>query len=173
MKTLKELRKCDLFTFFRLSETGRIKEKDGVTRVTCEPGGFQKNIDIEFSVGKGEVIQEATIFLERAWIGNENTVNPFGKDIARSFLADVLPQRDRELLAKFLAALWQLRGKSDQVISIRSPPPPVTDPDALRGISVYLGKESRHEYHLAETAVILENIERSGSPWLRIRVIKN
>ncbi|MFX1276905.1 MAG: hypothetical protein ACFFBP_21055 [Promethearchaeota archaeon] len=84
-----------------------------------KPGGFQDHIDIEIYIDEHEVINEAILMLDREWIGNFESLNPFGKDIAKSFIDAFLPEiPNDEFRDSLITSLWNMKGAQDVVICI-------------------------------------------------------
>ena len=100
------LSKSDFFEFFHISEVRRTEKKDGQVVVFLEPGAFIKNIRLEILLDSLGVVQEGTLALRRSWVGGEQFA--LARDIAKSFVAALLPDPDRPHAEKVPAAIHEL-----------------------------------------------------------------
>jgi hypothetical protein len=89
------------------------------------------------------------------------TVSPFGKDLAKSFIAAVTPPNDRARADKIISTIWNLQGSSDQ-----SP----KDSPIEKLESVYLGIEDKFEISLKESCIKVENVVDVGRKRLKISI---
>ncbi|MFX0072207.1 MAG: hypothetical protein ACFFAO_14055, partial [Candidatus Hermodarchaeota archaeon] len=102
------MKKLDFFKFFNLKEV-KIKDiSESKMHIKLKPGGFQEHIDIEFIVNKDE-LENAKIFLDRKWIGNAESINPFANDIAKSFLGAIVPYKEQESIRDLIHFLFNLK----------------------------------------------------------------
>lgn len=76
----------EFFTFFNLTESDENRTEKKTIIKNLKPGGFQEYIDIQLMLNSQEEITQATISLERSWTGNADSLNPFAKDIVKSFI---------------------------------------------------------------------------------------
>ncbi|MHA1782075.1 MAG: hypothetical protein ACTSUL_01465, partial [Promethearchaeota archaeon] len=82
--------KSDFFNFFNFSEILHEKFQEEKELLKLKPGGFREFIDLELILMKGKII-EAILYLDRNWVGDEFSLNPFAKDIAKSFVGTFFP----------------------------------------------------------------------------------
>jgi hypothetical protein len=108
-----KIKESDFYNFFNLSEKSMIGNL-----ISLKPGGFQKHIDFLFKV-ENDLIYEAILSLDRAWIGNDESVNPFAKDITKSFISALFPDAlDQEFKLELIQAIWNIKGRQDRVYCI-------------------------------------------------------
>ena len=93
--TYEELQKTDLFSFFNFAESGRRLTPEGMQEIHFKPGGFQEFIDVQMKIDKSQLVHQGVLYLDRDWIGGPMTVSPFGKDLAKSFIAAITPHCDK------------------------------------------------------------------------------
>ena len=92
MLTYSEIKESDLFTFFHFNEISRVvDDEENSIHIMLKPGGFIESIDIYFIITKDEVFQEGSLHLDRNWIGDEQEINVFAKDIVKSFIHELTP----------------------------------------------------------------------------------
>jgi hypothetical protein len=167
-----DLRKTDLFEFFHFSESGRKRVSGDMQEIHLKPGGFQEFIDITMMIDRSQTVHEGVLFLDRDWIGGPMTISPFGKDLAKSFIAAVTPEADKERAERVISTIWNIQGSSDRVISIQpqSPKDLVAEPPIEELENVYLGIEKKFEMTLKESCIKIENVVDVGRDRLRISV---
>ena len=173
-----KLTKSDFFTFFNLNEISC--ERNSPTVKILKPGGFQEYIDIEFHLNKkGEIIM-AKLTLDRQWIGNVETINPFGKDIAKSFIEAVIPLEEKEgednIVVLLVHFLFNMVGTKDKII-------PCTEPlynfenssaEVKSFLDVYRNLKNSNEIPLKTSILKIKNIIQKNKPRLIIKwMIKN
>ncbi|MHA2025145.1 MAG: hypothetical protein ACW98U_04505 [Candidatus Thorarchaeota archaeon] len=156
-----DLRKTDLFEFFNFSESGRRRVKGDMQEIHLKPGGFPEFIDVKMMIDLTQMVHEGVLYLDRDWIGGPMTVSPFGKDLAKSFIAAVTPPNDRARADKIISTIWNLQGSSDQ-----SP----KDSPIEKLESVYLGIEDKFEISLKESCIKVENVVDVGRKRLKISI---
>jgi hypothetical protein len=162
-----EFQKSEFASFFNTHEVERIQEPNGFIRVRLKTGGFQESIDIELKLDTALGLRQASLELARAWIGDENSLNPFAKDICKSFIHD-LAQTDNKRIQDLVEGIWELHGKKDEVIYIKPPAPSATHLAETRSaINVYIGVLPRLELKLPGLKLKMENKEISGKTLLR------
>ena len=107
-----DLRKGDFFGFFHLRETGRTPVKERQITLTLEPGGFRENVRLQLLLDLAGVVRGGTLMLRRSWVvSRQSGVDPFAQDIARSFLAALLPGPDLPAAKEIPDAIAGLREK--------------------------------------------------------------
>ena len=172
MRSLDDLKKTDLFSFFGFSEVGRRPIASGLIEVRMKPGGFQEFIDASVIINRSGALHEAVLFLDREWIGSLMTVNPFGKDLAKSFVEAVTPDEDKTRAGGIVSTLWRITGSDDIVLRIRESEQ--TEPEIQEFlqhlVNVYLGTERRFAMDLSKTSVVMENVTNLGRDRLKIAI---
>jgi hypothetical protein len=167
-----ELQKTELFSFFNFTESGRKAAPDGFQEIHYKPGGFQEFIDVQMKVDRSQMIHEGVLYLDRDWIGGPMTVNPFGKDLAKSFIAAVCPAADKEKADRIVSTIWNLQGASDRVISIQPDgPEDLTKEVPIEELEqVYLGTSNLFEMTCKKTCIKIENVVDVGKDRLKITI---
>jgi hypothetical protein len=168
----KKLKESDLFTFFNFSEIGRRKGDKGLAMVSFKPGGFQEFIDIAMQMDVAGIIHSAVLLMDRKWIGNERTINPFGKDLAKSFIQQITPEADRDEIEPIVFILWDMIGQEDQVIGIK--PTEISHIPEEQGVAsvvdVYKGIRKSFVYQMSESIMKIENVVDGGRDRLKISI---
>ena len=110
--------------------------------------------------------------MDRKWIGNERTINPFGKDLCKSFIQQMTPEEDRMEIEPVVFILWDMIGKEDQVIGIT---PVGTAVPSNQGVAmivnVYKGIEKEFTFEMPNSKMKIENVEDGGRERLKISLI--
>lgn len=164
------LTKTDFFSFFNITETNRAKTEEGIVRISLKPGGFQEHIDIEIKVDEKGSILRADLFLDRDWIGDWKKINPFGKDIAKSFIECLYTKHERSQVRDLVSAIWRLKGVNDEVISFKKGEESEDSTKMRRATDVYTGKEKLYTMMLSQSEIIIENLRQGGRERLRITI---
>ncbi|MBY8997291.1 MAG: hypothetical protein KGD60_06135 [Candidatus Thorarchaeota archaeon] len=167
-----ELRKTELFSFFSFTETGRKPMTDGMQEIHLKPGGFQEFIDVKMRIDRFQNVHQGVLYLDRDWIGSPMTVSPFGKDLAKSFIAAVTPQADRKKADNIVSTIWNIQGSNDSVIAkqSQSPKDQVSEPAIEELQNVYLGIEEKYETKLEKSRIKVENVMDVGRRRLKISI---
>jgi hypothetical protein len=167
-----ELRKTDLFSFFSFSETGRRPMIDGMQEIHLKPGGFQEFIDVTMKIDRFQKVHQGVLYLDREWIGSPMTVSPFGKDLAKSFIAAVTPPIDRKKADNVANTIWSVQGISDREIAIQPQSPKDLFPELPieELVHVFLGIEDKFEMKLEKSCITVENVTDVGRKRLRISI---
>ena len=154
-----EFQKSEFASFFNLQEIERIQEPNGSARIHLKTGGFQEFIDIELKLDPSLRLRQASLELARAWIGDEDSLNPFAKDICKSFihnLANVSNNRIQDLVE----GIWDLHGKKDEVIYLKPPAPSATRlAETQSAIKVFCGVLPLLGLNFPKFKLKMENIE--------------
>ncbi len=158
MITLSELRTRDLFTFFNLAEGERSQTEQGLVKIWLKPGGFQQYIDIELLVRpEDDMLLEAHLILDRTFVGGRENINPFAKDIAKSFIHDLLTTEEQQVASQLVNAIWYLEGTKNHVVHIRPPSNIVIDSNIRSCLDTYIGERQSHMIVLSESQIHLMN----------------
>lgn len=163
-----EFQHSEFAAFFGIQEMERIEEADGFTRIQLKTGGFQEFVDIEMEIDASQWIRKTTLKIAREWIGNEDNLNPFAKDICKSFINDLGNLKDK-IFQDLVEGIWSLQGTKDEIIYIKPPPPsPNYLPEARNAMKVYMGLIPFLELAFPELKIKMENKESSGKEILQI-----
>jgi hypothetical protein len=167
-----ELKKTELFSFFSFTEAGRKPMIDGMQEIHLKPGGFQEFIDVKMKIDRSQMVHSGILYLDIDWIGSPMTVSPFGKDLAKSFIAAVMSPTDRMKADNIVNTIWNIHGLSDRVIAIhpQSPKDLVPEPPIEKLQHVYLGIEDKFEMKLEKSNIRVENITDVGRKRLKISI---
>lgn len=167
-----ELRKTSLFSFFNFSESGRRQIADGMQEILLKPGGFQEFIDVKMKVDRSQMVHKGVLYLDRDWIGGPMTISPFGRDLAKSFIAAVTPLVDRKKADNIVSTIWNLQGSSDRMVALQpqSPNDLVTESPIERLENVYSGVEDKFEMTLEKSHITIENVTDVGRKRLKISI---
>jgi hypothetical protein len=165
-----ELKNSDFYQFFNIKEQGTTN-KDNYTRIKVKTGGFQEYIDIKFYLNENREIEKGILLLDRNWVGNKESINPFGKDIVKSFILAVIPLEGNGKKIKDLAEhIFALKGENDQIIYLKENKP--ENKEITEGIvnilNVYKNKSDKAEYNLENSILTFENFEEEGNNYLKI-----
>lgn len=115
-----KLKKTDFFIFFNLSEIQifNLNTSQYSKKILLKPGGFQDFIDICFHISNDRIIL-ASLSLDRNWIGNVRSINPFAKDITKSFLMTLLSKQvNEEFKIMLVQGIWNMKGSEDHIYCI-------------------------------------------------------
>jgi hypothetical protein len=170
-----ELQDREFFTFFNLTESDENRTEKKTIIKNLKPGGFQEYIDIQLMLNSQEEITQATISLERSWTGNADSLNPFAKDIVKSFIKALTPIDEIAQTAPLVDALFHLKGLNDKIISINSRNKKMDDypPTVMDFIDVYRNLLSSCKYELLNSHFIIKNKKNEGKESVIVRWTAN
>ncbi|TFF94099.1 MAG: hypothetical protein EU544_04920 [Promethearchaeota archaeon] len=169
-----QFKETDFFQFFNLNEVGR-ERVAGNERISLKPGGFQEHIDIILDISEN-LISEARLYLDRIWIGDENSINSFAKDICKSFLAALIPDAlNQEFKISLVQGIWNMRGRKDRVICLDKVILNWEDsnPQVKQFLEVIRGTKVSASIELGILRIIMENLreKETGKERLYIKLI--
>ncbi len=167
------LRRSELFTFFRLTEQSRSRPSDaGIVTISLKPGGFQEFIDIQVLIDRTGLVREASLLMDRKWIGDMVNVNPFAKDITKTFLSVFIPTEDEDFVKDIIHTISNLKGTDDKVYYLTQPSEEEEsyDPQVLKAQRVYLGEEQRFEMVMPSSELVIENYGSDAKERLRLTI---
>jgi len=172
-----QLKTSEFFSFFHVTEVGREHEPDGTTIVRLEPGGFKEFIDIELRLDALSNVRQGRLLLDREWVGDQNRINPFAKDIAKSFLSALAPKADQGRMAVFADALRNLAGTEDRYLKRSQPNSPeradrTVDAEVLHAVGVFVGTEHQLDVKLTASELRLSNIDEEGRSRVQMTVVR-
>lgn len=163
-----EFQKSEFASFFNTREVERIQEPNGSIRVYLKTGGFQEFVDINLTLDASQRLCNASLELARAWIGDEDSLNPFAKDICKSFIHDLTDINNKKI-QDLVEGIWDMHGKKDEVIHLKKPAFSVTYlTETQRAIKVFCGMLPFLKLNLPKFNLKMENIEISGKAFLRV-----
>jgi hypothetical protein len=162
-----KFKETELFSFFHFTETGRRLHPSGLVEIVLKPGGFQEFIDVAMKVDRSEGVHEGVLLLDREWIGGPMTVNPFGKDLAKSFVEAMTPPADQEKARAVVSTIWGVSGLGDQVL-FQSDKQEEEKQHIEKLANVYFGTEKCFSLELTKSKMLIENVEDVGRSRLRI-----
>ena len=145
---------------------------DGMQEIHLKPGGFQEFIDVIMKIDRFQKVHQGVLYLDREWIGSPMTVSPFGKDLAKSFIAAVTPPTDRKKAVNVANTIWSVQGISDREIAIQpqSPKDLIPELPIEELVHVFLGIEDKFEIKLEKSCITVENVTDVGRKRLRISI---
>ncbi len=174
MITYTNVKYSDFFNFFNIHETKKHKIDADRIIIELKPGGFQEFIDIIFDINKDEFIRESLLYLDRTWVGDVESLNVFAKDIAKSYIRDMVHVESQEAVAPIVDIIFQIVGESDRVLTMSGEEPPrISDVQipALRDlVRTYAGLAPSWSFESEDFTLRLENLEEKGRDWLRIQL---
>ncbi|TFG15812.1 MAG: hypothetical protein EU535_01030 [Promethearchaeota archaeon] len=174
-----KLKDTDFFTFFNLSEINRIDQNipRNSKTILLKPGGFQQFIDISFQISNDQIFK-ACLSLDRNWIGDEKSINPFAKDITKSFLMALFPEGlNQEFKMMLVQGIWNMKGSQDRIFCIdevilnwES-----SNPDIKKFINIFQGIDIHHEidFKLLSIQMFNEFDKTKNSIWFHLNLSWN
>ena len=163
----------DFFSFFGIHQVAEIPMLGVSVIKKFKPGGFQEAIDIEITEDEIGSLLSAAIQIERTWLGNAQHLNPFGTDIAKSFLNTFIDPRDHEQISPLVDTIADLHGEFDKIIKISGKPAghsPIKG-DILHFVMTTLGKEEHWKRQYNSCTISFANITFKNRTFLEIGVI--
>lgn len=97
-----EMQQTDFYNFFNISISEEGKNEDGTYTYYCDPGMFQEEIDIEFTLHDG-LISRAMLRVENYWMADAPALSG---DIVKSFISDLICENEREKLEELIIAIY-------------------------------------------------------------------
>ncbi|MFX1338212.1 MAG: hypothetical protein ACFFDK_06365 [Promethearchaeota archaeon] len=174
-----KLKETDFFTFFNLSEINRSYQEipQNSKLILLKPGGFQQFIDIFFHISDDQIIK-ASLSLDRNWIGDERSINPFAKDITKSFLMALLPEElNQEFKIMLVQGIWNTRGSQDRILCIDEVIHnwESSNPEIKSFIEVFQGIIIHHEikFECLKLKMTNEFDENTNSTWFNLNISWN
>ncbi|MHA1269434.1 MAG: hypothetical protein ACTSPY_06555 [Candidatus Helarchaeota archaeon] len=164
-----DLKKTDFYSFFNIHED-KIEKIDNYTYLYLKTGGFQEYIDLIFVIDDSNNIIKAELTLDRKFIGGLNNVNPFGKDIAKSFIYTITPISEKDSISPLVDFIWKLEGLNDFIIRIQKRTDSQRSPNEIEMsiINVYLNIAPKAEFKLSSSTFTFENISNNDNHYLKI-----
>jgi hypothetical protein len=171
LPTLTELRSSDLWSFFHLSESGRDDSDPTYVSIAVQTEGFREHNEIQLRCNEKDEICSAVLRLRQSWVfGPPYGINPFATDIAASWLATLVPQKDRLKLDPLIRELRSLR--LDERLRENSQRAEWSRSDVGRLVAAYLGLDD-HSFASSQDLSFL-TVETSkdpdGTAWTQLRL---
>lgn len=163
----------EFFRFFNIRIEKSTEKASDITIVHLKTGGFQEHIDIFISIDKEGDILEGKLFLDRKWIGDANTINPFGTDISKSFIALLFPHDLQPDFKKHLIHyLFNLRGDNQVYIPLHKAFQEFEDaaPEVKPFLDVYRGQKESKIKSIEDFSLTLKNLQAEGKDRLLIKL---
>lgn len=168
----KELQQTDFWSFFNFKEGDEYIDLNETTKKTIEPGGFQEHINFKLNIHDSGKILNGVLELAREWIGNESNLDPFAKDICKSFIIALSTEESSDSLADIVDGIMSITGIDDNVIYANEPPKQIQDrlPVTKQALMCYMGLESQFLLELPKLKIYMENREAEGKDILHIKI---
>jgi hypothetical protein len=168
-RPLEDLKNSSFFRFFNVSEVRRVDAPRGRTVVQWETGGFKEHIRLSGVLGDKGRLLSATLLVSRKWIGAPGNINPFAKDIVKSFIDQFVPRADRAQASPLVERIWGDTPKDASTAPASSP----AAGTALPGWEVFVGARRTSRDSYATSHLDLANVDIRGEPWLMVWVYEN
>jgi len=168
-----DFRQSEFFKFFNLVEQSSIKVDLDQKKLYFKTGGFQEHIDIYLYVNNDDLIKHSELYLDRNWIGNTKSINPFGSDISKSFVDLFLPEDlDKEFKKHLVHYLFNLRGDEQVIIPLHKAFIDFEEsvPDIVPFLDVYRNYKNKIKKTTQNYNLIVENIIQNQEHRLLIRI---
>ncbi len=174
LKPYMDVKKSDLFLFFKCTEVKREKSNTGII-VTLQPGAYQEFIELILQMDDKETILEAELRLARSWIGDKRSLNVFANDIAKSFMYELVPLEDKDVMHIVSEALFYMRGEDDKALSWDKDTPDISLPESIVTdvLKVYTGEIEAGRLELSNSTVLLSNTILGETETLVIRILRD
>lgn len=165
-RPLEDFRQSDFFSWFGVTEVDREPAHPG-TKIHLKTGGFQEETDIEIDLDVRERVISAELQLRRSWIvWPPYGLNPFARDLAKSFISDFVPVQDRENAQPLIAAIEDgLSAKETGLELIKQASPTGS---ILRS---FVMADQDGAMYLPNSSIRGGTLDRGGEPWFRLTVI--
>ncbi|TXT64859.1 MAG: hypothetical protein BAJALOKI3v1_160061 [Promethearchaeota archaeon] len=163
----------EFFSFFNLVTSSSEQFSSELKKVSLKTGGFQEHIDIYVYMTGNRDIVKAELYLDREWIGNVDSINPFGADLSKSFLQYFLPtQKDSEFKKHLVHYLYNLRGKKQVIIPLHQAFREFEEsiPAIIPYLEVYRNNKKKMQRNKQNYILTMENITQNLKKRLLIRI---
>jgi hypothetical protein len=166
-ESLEGVNKTDLFTWFHLTETSRVRAGRGRSVVKFKPSGskFHDLVTVEVSLNQSGRVVGISLLLERSFVEDDRD-GVFARDIAKSLLRTVGGDKPPEEL-KSLADEIEFAHDYPLIVGPGYRPPP-PKPAPSPGFLTYLGRRGTYTQSFPGFALALENITDGVRPCLSI-----
>jgi hypothetical protein len=135
-----------------------------------KPGAYEEHIDLEIHLNTDREITQAELALTREWVGSQDTLNVFAKDIIKSFIAFFTEAEDSPNVKDLVDSIWNLQGSKNLANALEraKKPPHLPSPEIDQALKAVLGKEEMAEIEFKHTSIQFSNVFRDGASYLLI-----
>jgi hypothetical protein len=159
-----DLQQSEFFIFFNIKELRRENLDRGYLRLWLKTGGFQQFIDLILELDQQMDILKASVHLDRSWIINKQMgINPFGLDVAKSFIAAFVPSADLVEVQPLIDGIWELRNPALALQNLKMSASTLLFSPIQRILLTYLGQQDSASMVLPFSTIIAKN-ETAADP---------
>jgi hypothetical protein len=164
-RSMDQLKESDLVSFFNFFQAKTESKAGGGTVTFFKPSTSQYYGDVSLIVGvdANACVRSLSLTVRRSFIEEQSTA-PFGRDVTKNFLVDVLSGSSEKGVAQLIDRIGG---------QVRSQPPAnaTVTPEVEAAIQVLTGAKATAEMTLFPEHLRVENITASnGAPLLRLSV---
>jgi len=166
-------KKSEFYNFFFISKISSKKIGVDLIKISLKTGGFQEHIDLYIYIDNNDVIKKAELYLNRDWVGNIESINPFGTDITKSFIDLFLPKEYDPIFKKHLVHyLFNLRGDHQVVIPLHKAFQEFEEssPEIQPFLDVYRNTKKKASKPLKDIVLNMENLITNDKKLLFIEI---
>ncbi len=174
-KAYRSFRVSEFAKFFNVTTTSRVDLPDGGTLVKLEPGGYKEHIDIELTIDSAMDVVAAELRINRAWLGDAGSINPFAKDMVKSFVDQMACDADDADIKRIVEQIWQSKGSKDNVVKLESEEKKEADAMAAGPtpeFEVFMGTKEKSDRALPGCTLAFENVVGGDSTWLVVKLTR-
>jgi hypothetical protein len=116
--------------------------------------------------------QEGSLHLDRSWIGDEQEINVFAKDIVKSFIHELTPPSEKENVVDLVRILFHVKGKKDSILSVDRiyDVSEITDPVSLLFVKALAGSSPSASLELDSCSITFENSTEGSRSRLEVHI---
>jgi hypothetical protein len=166
-----KFKESEFYSFFNIKEEYSRDLDSGLTEKSLKTGGFQEYIDLYLFLDKTGEIKTAELILDRDWVGDTQTINPFGKDITKSFISLLFPtDYDPRFKKHLVHYLFNLRGNNQVYIPLHKAFQNFEEssPEVQPFLDVYKNIKQSKELTVKDIIINMENTTKDGEEVLSI-----
>ena len=110
--------------------------------------------------------------LDRSWIGDEQEINVFAKDIVKSFIEELTPSKEKGLVEDLVRVLFKVKGMRDSVLSVDRVynVDEISDPILSTFVKALVGKTDSALLTLESSTIRFENSMEGTSSRLEVHI---
>jgi hypothetical protein len=168
--TFTDLRNSEFWQYFHISEESHDDSDRTHVHIRLRPGGWVEHIAMHLYCYEDDYISSAELSLRQSWvIGPPWGINPFAKDLARSWLLALTAASDQEAIRPLVDQLRSLT--IDEELKTKTMDPQWCKSPAGQLTAAYLGLNDT-EFHVAlgMTAIFVDSLRADNDTWTRILV---
>lgn len=160
----------DFFQFFNWHEIDPCDNCPLPVAKIYKPGAYEEHIDLEIHLNKHRQIDQAELSLTREWVGPQESLNVFAKDLIKSFIAFFTQNDANPFASDLVDSIWNLEGSKSLTITLEraKKTPHVPSPEIDQALKVVLGKEEMAEMEFEHYLIQFTNNIREGAAYLSI-----